>query len=149
MSDARWSLHFAWGRTPYALDLPEVVIGRADDCPLQIDEPAAADAHARFLIDDDERVWLEGLDSGGPTLVNGRPISRRVELSDGDFIQIGHSVLTLRQRRVDEATAPVPTASADMRTMQATELPEAVRKLLEQAESARNVVVGPGSPDAM
>jgi hypothetical protein len=96
MSEARWAIHFAWGRPPYALDLPEVVVGRADSCTLQIQDDHAADEHARFVVDDDEQVWLEDLGSAGGTLINGRAIGGRTALADGDFVQIGNAVLTLR-----------------------------------------------------
>jgi hypothetical protein len=104
MTDARWSLHFAWGRAPYALDLPEVVIGRGDACTLQIQDDEAADEHARFIVDDDERVWIEDL--GHPTLINGKRIGARTPVEDGDFVQIGNAVLTLRVARPRTETPP-------------------------------------------
>ncbi|MEO6953138.1 MAG: FHA domain-containing protein [Polyangia bacterium] len=94
MSDSSWFLSFAWGRAPYALDLPEVVIGRGDHCTLQIEEASASDEHARFLLPDEGGVALEPI--VGVTLVNGKAITGRTALQDGDFVQIGASVLTLR-----------------------------------------------------
>lgn len=94
MSQPPWFVSFAWGRAPYALDLPEVVIGRGDHCTLQIEEPAAADEHARFLLPEQGGVALEPIE--GLTLLNGKALAGRTTLKDGDFVQIGHAVLTVR-----------------------------------------------------
>ena len=142
MQEARWSLHFAWGRAPYTLDLPEVVIGRGEGCSLQIEEPAAADEHARFFVDDDGVVWLESLHADFPTLRNGKTIEGRTRVEDGDFIQIGYAVFTLRAGAMRSAR----TASSDARTI-AGELPEEVRRLMAERD-AKNFVVGRGEPTA-
>ena len=117
MAAARWSLHFAWGRAPYALDLPEVIIGRGDACSLQIEEPAAGEEHARFTVDEQDRIWLEDLGSGQPTLVNGRAIAGRTRLAENDFVQIGHSVLSLRTQTVAPEVAPAPSSAGGMATL--------------------------------
>ena len=142
MPEPRWYLHFAWGRAPYVLDLPEVVIGRGEACPLQIDEPAAGEEHARIILDEGELVWLEDLGSGSPTLQNGRPVRGKVQLQEGDFVQIGHSVLTLRGA---DASRRAPTSAApDARTMTARDLPPEVKQVLAARDTgaAKNFVVG-------
>ncbi len=142
MAEPRWSLHFAWGRAPYALDLPEVVIGRGDRCTLQIEEPTAADEHARFVVGDDDSVWLESVHADRDTLLNGRTIVGRTQLHDGDFVQIGHAVLTLRAT-VRRAVRSAPEA----RTI-AGEMPEEVRQLMA-ARAAKNFVVGQSEPSTL
>ena len=104
MSDFTWYLSFAWGRAPYALDLPEVVIGHGERCTLQVDEPAACEEHARFLLPDEGGVAIEPI--AGTTLLNGKAIKQRTALADGDFVQIGQSVLTVRAGRPKSPSAP-------------------------------------------
>ena len=133
MPGPRWSLHFAWGRPPYALDLPEIVIGRGDSCPLQIDEPAAAGEHARFIVDDDERVWLENV-ADGPTVLNGRPIAARTRVEEGDFVQIGTSVLTLRPNKGARLSS-----SPAAHTLMDPVLPEEVQRAIAERDEQRTI----------
>ena len=149
MAEPRWFLTFAWGKEPYALDLPEITIGRGDGCPLQLEEAGAADEHARVIVDEDEQVFLEPLAPGQPTLMNGRAISARVKLADGDSIQIGGAVLTLRASSSAPVAGKRPPASSspDARTLAASELPDEVRRAIAEREPrAKNFVIGEQRP---
>src|SRR5688572_9126580 len=118
MAQPRWYLHFAWGRAPYALDLPEVVIGRGEGCTLQLEDPSAAEEHARIIVDEQEQVWLEPI-GAARSLHNSRDLAERARLADGDVVQIGQAVLTLRQ-----AARPAATAAPDARTVLGQDMPE-------------------------
>ncbi len=152
MSAPRWSLHFAWGRVPYDLDLPEVVIGRGDTCSLQIDEPEAADEPARFVvdqIDQEEQVWIEDAGSGKPTLLNGAAVKQRTQLRDGDFsLQIGRSSphAALASGRAENLVPEYAHARADRsagdrcgaRSRSATRPPRTRRRRRRRPDHARD-----------
>jgi len=71
-----------------------IIIGRAPDCDIQIDEAAVSSKHARILLEADPylegvtHTYLEDLRSTNGTLVNGQPIKKHA-LRSGDEIQIG------------------------------------------------------------
>jgi ABC-type multidrug transport system ATPase subunit len=61
------------------------VAGQAD---FVLDHPHVSRRHARLLADG-ERVWLHDLGSANGTFVNGRRLTRQVELNPGDRIDAG------------------------------------------------------------
>jgi pSer/pThr/pTyr-binding forkhead associated (FHA) protein len=65
-----------------------VVIGRAPECDLALDDPLVSRRHARVLVSD-LGVAIEDLDSSNGVYVNG--VGRRdvTPLHPGDVIQIG------------------------------------------------------------
>jgi ABC-type multidrug transport system ATPase subunit len=65
------------------------VIGReAGQVEFVLDHPHVSRRHAQLTVDGDG-VWLKDLDSANGTHVNGRRVSKRVELQMGDLIDIG------------------------------------------------------------
>jgi predicted component of type VI protein secretion system len=76
-----------------------LVIGRIADCDLHIDDHKASRRHAKLVVEAGV-VEIEDLGSSNGTLLNGKPVTRRV-LRPGDEIQIGKTVLTYRD-------APLP-----------------------------------------
>jgi diguanylate cyclase (GGDEF)-like protein len=71
----------------YTLDLVEIVIGRAADAHIRIDDDGVSRYHARLMLTS-EGVLLEDLKSKNGTLLNGTPV-RTATLSPGNTIQIG------------------------------------------------------------
>jgi len=71
-----------------------VILGRAKDCDIQIDDKSISSKHARLVIEADpymdsaKVIYLEDLRSTNGTELNGHSIERE-KLSDGDMIQIG------------------------------------------------------------
>jgi predicted component of type VI protein secretion system len=81
-----------------------LLIGRVSACDVMIDDSKCSRRHAR-LIAEGGVVEIEDLGSSNGTLLNGKPVERRM-LRSGDEIQIGKTVL----RYVEGvATAPPPT----------------------------------------
>lgn len=79
---------------------PEVLIGRSGDCHITIEDPLVSRSHARILTDPAPSV--EDLGSRNGVKVNGRPVTSRTELRDGDRIRIGTQelvFLVVRTRR--------------------------------------------------
>ena len=71
-----------------------IVIGRAADADLVIDDPYASDRHARFGIREGE-VRLRDLDSTNGTWVNGERIEAARTVHHGDEIKIGNTTVRL------------------------------------------------------
>jgi pSer/pThr/pTyr-binding forkhead associated (FHA) protein len=65
-----------------------VVLGRDEDCTVQLDSPFVSRRHARIQVET-AGVVLTDLDSHNGCLVNGRPVTGTTLLSHGDLIGIG------------------------------------------------------------
>jgi hypothetical protein len=79
----------------YFLTHAVTVIGRASECDVRIDDPGVSRRHAEIRYSDG-RVGIVDLGSTNGVLVNGKP-TERVELHDGDRVDIGHSTLIFRR----------------------------------------------------
>lgn len=73
-----------------------VMIGRAPDCTLVLDDDFSSGRHARLVPEDDD-WWVEDLDSTNGTFVGRDRITGRVRLEPGTTIRIGRTVLELRK----------------------------------------------------
>lgn len=74
----------------HALNGAPVVIGRGDDCELQIDEQSVSRRHARVELGTDAFVVAD-LQSTNGTFVNDSPIIR-AKLTDGDYLRVGNCI---------------------------------------------------------
>jgi hypothetical protein len=72
-----------------------ILIGRVAPCQVVIDDGKASRRHARISVEG-SIVEIEDLESTNGTLLNGRPVTRRV-LRDGDEIRIGKTVIVFRE----------------------------------------------------
>jgi pSer/pThr/pTyr-binding forkhead associated (FHA) protein len=100
-------LSLADGRTMTVRD--GFVLGRIAECDLVIDDGKASRRHARILVEAGV-VEIEDLGSSNGTLLNGKPVTRRV-LRSGDEVQIGKTVITFREG-VMPGSAPVAGSGA-------------------------------------
>ena len=71
------------------------VVGRSDDADIVIDDPYASEFHLRIGNQDGE-VMLHDLGSTNGTYVNGRRVTAPTQLSMGDSIQVGRTILEVR-----------------------------------------------------
>jgi pSer/pThr/pTyr-binding forkhead associated (FHA) protein len=85
----------------------KMIIGRADDCDIVIDNLAVSRHHA-IIEKWDGGYCIKDLDSNNGTFVNGRKITEAKSLSFGDQIGIGKHVLLFdtHARRLNPAGAP-------------------------------------------
>ncbi len=71
-----------------------LILGRAKDCDIQIDDQSVSSKHARLVtendpfLDNNSLIYIEDLKSTNGTELNGAEVSRE-KLIDGDMIQIG------------------------------------------------------------
>jgi two-component system response regulator AtoC len=72
----------------------ELVIGRAEDCGLRIDDASVSRAHARLEVTS-EGITLIDLGSHNGTHVNGRRVAGSQRVASGDVIAIGEATLIL------------------------------------------------------
>jgi hypothetical protein len=82
-----------------------LTMGRVAGCDIVIDDTKASRRHARIVVQDGV-VEVEDLGSSNGTLLNGKPVQRRV-VRDGDEIQIGATRIVYR------AVAAAPAAAKD------------------------------------
>ena len=73
------------------LDLggPEVILGRAAECTITIDDPLVSRRHARIRLTADGRAWIADLGSRNGVRVNGARVTDEVQLRHGDRIRLG------------------------------------------------------------
>src|SRR5690349_15383063 len=96
-------LEFPGGqRPPFVIDRADLVIGCGAGCALRLDGSAAAEQHARVVVDGSGNVLIQDLDTHTGTLRNGNYVYGLQPLADGDTLEIGGIALVFR------ATAPAP-----------------------------------------
>jgi predicted component of type VI protein secretion system len=84
------------------------VLGRVTGCDLVIDDGKCSRRHARICVEGSV-VEIEDLQSSNGTLLNGKPVQRRM-LRDGDQIQIGKTVIAYREGVIAPKAAAAPVA---------------------------------------
>ena len=73
-----------------SLAQPEFVIGRAQDCHLQIPSKFVSRHHCELIVDDrDQVVKIRDLGSQNGTFVNNNVLTGECELKDGDKVMVG------------------------------------------------------------
>lgn len=111
------TIHLQDGRTVAVVD--GLVLGRAADCGIVVDDEKASRHHARFVVESGV-VEIEDLGSRNGTSLNGAKVERRL-VRDGDVITIGRVALTYRAvaapapaRSPSPPPAKAPAAAADI-----------------------------------
>jgi hypothetical protein len=74
----------------------EIVIGRASECAISIDDEFTSNLHAK-IYQTEGRYYVEDLGSTNGTYVNGRRIHYPTELRGGDRIKIGRTMMEFRR----------------------------------------------------
>ena len=89
----------------WVLDKPEMTLGRDEVCDIVVPERQISRQHLR-LYKDEDRFYLEDLESKNGTWINGQRLQGDHEIFDGDEI---HIALAIRLRFIGSgATAPLP-----------------------------------------
>jgi pSer/pThr/pTyr-binding forkhead associated (FHA) protein len=74
----------------------ELTIGRAEKCHIVVDDTYVSQVHARFYANG-ESYFVEDLGSTNGTYLNRRRLTSPAELSRGDRVKIGKTVLEMRK----------------------------------------------------
>jgi len=74
----------------------ELTIGRAEKCHIVVDDTYVSQVHARFYANGDS-YFVEDLGSTNGTYLNRRRITSPAELSRGDRVKIGKTVLEMKK----------------------------------------------------
>jgi pSer/pThr/pTyr-binding forkhead associated (FHA) protein len=77
------------------LQSPRVMLGRSSEASIPLQDEFASSRHA-VLIRDPEGLKLEDLGSRNGTLLNDRPVTGVVAVSDGDVIRIGRTLIRVK-----------------------------------------------------
>jgi diguanylate cyclase (GGDEF)-like protein len=85
----------------FALDKPEIFLGRGTDADIWAEDPAVSRKHARIVKREGGRFVLDDLGSTNGTFVGGRRVDH-AELSSGDRLQLGPTLI-MRFAYLDEA----------------------------------------------
>jgi len=72
-----------------------LVFGRISGCDVVVNDTKASRRHARLIVESGV-VEIEDMDSSNGTLLNGKPVERRM-MRDGDQVGIGKTVITYRE----------------------------------------------------
>jgi diguanylate cyclase (GGDEF)-like protein len=86
----------------FGLENLDHVIGRGTEADLWLEDPAISRNHTKVTRKPDGRFFLEDLSSTNGTFVAGRRVEGRVELQNGDRVQIGPALI-LRFSMTDDA----------------------------------------------
>jgi len=84
-----------------------IILGRAKDCDIQIDDQSVSSKHARVVAEDDEYLqgnrnyYIEDLKSTNGTELNGQPALKE-KLSDGDLLKIGFTQFRFIENQSDD-----------------------------------------------
>jgi pSer/pThr/pTyr-binding forkhead associated (FHA) protein len=100
------------------------VVGRSDDCDIQLVSEKVSRHHARFSTDV-SGTCVEDLGSSNGTRVNGALITQRTVLSDGDQVTIDQFTFTVTLPATEDVTVrdAVPAADADVAGAGAIDIP--------------------------
>lgn len=93
-----------------------VTIGRGSDRDLRLDEPRASRQHGTFRPRRSGPGWTyTDLGSSNGTRINGRPVTpnQRIELRDGDTIEIGPTRFTFHAATAPPVQPPGPAHDPD------------------------------------
>ncbi len=72
-----------------------VVLGRSDEADVLLEDPYASGFHLRFTFEE-ERLSVQDLGTTNGTYVNGRRITAPTQLSKGDTVQVGKTIMEVQ-----------------------------------------------------
>lgn len=106
------------GGAVFARDLPaqgRLVVGRALECDVRIDDPAISRTHVVIVVETDGSLSLTVESRSGRTRVDGREVAAgtTVPLEPGHLVDIGSSRLVVRRDREAPSGLTAPTRPMD------------------------------------
>jgi len=80
----------------FNLIIPITTLGRGEHNQIIVNDTYTSYEHARIIYQQ-EKFFLEDLESTNGTFLNGVRIKERIEIQDGDQIKIGEAIFILRR----------------------------------------------------
>lgn len=77
----------------FILTNPVSIIGRETSCDIIIDDPLISKKHCKISLSDEGHYHIEDLDSTNSTYLNGKLLKKIAQISYGDRIIIGDTIL--------------------------------------------------------
>ena len=96
--DADLVIRFEQWTRKLPLGAADLVLGRADDCDVQLPDAKISRRHCRLTRGKDARWFVEDLGSQAGTLVDGIPIQAPTALGVGQRLRIGSVQLQIEPR---------------------------------------------------
>jgi DNA-binding NtrC family response regulator len=90
----------------------DVIIGRAQDADVRLQDSSISRRHAQLSVRPDGQLTLKDLGSHNGTRVNGEPASPERPLASGDTLAIGDVVVVLYRSATERPYRPVVDAAA-------------------------------------
>jgi transcriptional regulator with GAF, ATPase, and Fis domain len=102
------------GAAEHPLRVGELILGRADEADVRIEDASISRRHARLVVAEG-RLEIEDLGSSNGTRVRGRALEpgERAEITIGDGIELGDSMIVVRRGRVGVRREAAPGAAAE------------------------------------
>jgi S1-C subfamily serine protease len=127
------------------VDADPFTIGRERDCGLVLGDPEVSRRHAR-ISGTPEGLVVEDLGSTNGTLIDGRPITGRHVLRDGERLQVGDTVLVVEgaarsDRTVISARPPARSQSRIHSALERVHLQRSVRHAFILAGAALAIAI--------
>jgi FHA domain len=141
----------------FTTDAGSATVGRLAPSDLQLDwDEQVSRLHARFERVEDDWDLIDDVPSRNGTFLNGRRLSGRCRLKDGDTLRFGTTTVTFhspQRRQPDTAEASrTPPDSADAAHTPAVDLSTTQRRVLAalcRADSAGAGFAGPATDEQM
>lgn len=110
---ARFVLLQGGEASPFPVTKDVTLLGRHPECDVQLQSNMLSRKHAR-LVKEGQNYFLEDLDSGNGTFVNGKRIEARVPLVHEDRVKLGPLLLRFETQQTPPSTTDGRPARPDM-----------------------------------
>ncbi len=81
-----------FGRT-FIIDQPSVTVGRGTNSDFVINDPLISKEHFKVTCDDEDKYYIEDIDSKNGTFLNGKRITKKNRILYSDRIVAGTTIL--------------------------------------------------------
>lgn len=113
-----------------------LVVGRAPDTQIHLDNASVSRQHAELYRDPFGRWWVRDMKSRNGTLINGQRVTEQV-LAAGDVVQVGACSLTVPLPTTDSSRGPCGPASSHGTGVLMTEAETGTISTLKELEPPR------------
>lgn len=122
-----------------------LVIGRSDDCEIQLPDPGVSRQHARVFMHN-AGVWVQDMGSRNGAYVKGKRIVRPKQLSPGAPLKVGDHTFSLTVPPADSAEPvatipPEPLPTVEPSLVNANEPTAVVKPGQSGSSSSRTLII--------